>query len=220
MGAAQVAGLSCAQCHCESGRPSCLSEAGKSNEMCLPSPATCGTAYPCGSPGPHAEPLAEDEGESRESWDSGAGSSGVDIMQAQLVVKNFVRSLVRGTPLTLLSVSGGLAECIVSVDRELTTLYLQRAGAHSKKRAVPLEDVFEVTVGECGGKDFNLHTDTMCVTMVLQSGQALAFQFDTEEDRDTFALCFSMFIDARRAEVPNRSGSGASPGRGSSPKRV
>jgi len=216
MGAAPLAGLSCAQCHCESGKvPTCLSEAGKSNEMCLPSPATCGNAYPCGSPGPHAEPLsAEEEGGSLESWDSGAGSSGVDIIQAQHVVKNFVRSLVRGASLSLLSVSGGTAECIVSLDRELTTLWIQRAGAHAKRRGVPLEDIFEVIVGECGGKDFNLQTDGMCVTMVLTSGQALAFQFDTEEDRDTFALCFSMFIDARKAELPDI------PSRGASPKRV
>jgi len=56
-------------------------------------------------------------------------------------------------------------------------------------------------VGECGGQDFKLATDSLCVTLVLESGQALGFRFSDEEERDTFALCVTMFIDSRRTDL-------------------
>lgn len=139
-----------------------------------------------------------------------------DIEQAQNVVKNFVRSLVKGLPVCLLSVCGGTAECTAFLDRQLTTLELARKGSStspsgptrgseselSRKRHIRLEEIVEVIVGESGGKDFQLFTDNFCVTLVLGNGQAVGFKFMDEEERDTFALCLSMFVDSRRMNVP------------------
>lgn len=180
-----VEGLGCAACHCDEGK--------KCNEMCLAENRDKTGVYP------HA--LYQNGGEDCFDLYDGPQPSSVDIMQAQAVVKNFVRSLVQGLPVTLLSVNGGTAACRAFLDVELTTLTLQRKGVDElKTRAVPLSEITEVNVGESGGRDFKLQTDSLCVTMHLDSGKALGFRFQDEEERDTFALCFSMFIDARRLE--------------------
>jgi hypothetical protein len=136
-----------------------------------------------------------------------------EVSQAQAVVKAFVRSLVKGRTLRVLATNGGMAECaqtssrrcICFLDRKLTSLSLQRAGKEdAKKRAVPLEDISEIAVGAESGQEFGLATDEMCITLILESGQAIGFRFDDDEERDTFALCLSMFVDGRREEIEKR----------------
>lgn len=135
----------------------------------------------------------------------GGGEDQGQLGDAQVVVKAFVRGMVKGRPMDVLSQSGGTAECTVFLDRKLTTLSLARAGKEdSKKRAVPLQDISEITVGEESGQEFGLPTTALCVTLVLENGQAIAFAFEDEEKRDTFALCLSMFVDGRRTEVQRR----------------
>jgi len=118
------------------------------------------------------------------------------IKNAQDAVKNFVRSLVKGHQVELLSVRGGTVKCTAFIDRGLTTLSLQRgSSADANRRNIRMQEVQEVLVGERGGEDFNLQTDDLCVTVVLETQQALAFAFLSEEERDTFALCLAMFVD-------------------------
>jgi len=134
--------------------------------------------------------------------------------EAQTVVKNFVRYLVKGQPTTMLVVGGGRTSCIAYLDVDLTTLSLQKAATpDTRRRAVPLEEVLEVIVGELGGREFDLDTDDFSVTLLLESGQALAFQLEGEEERDTFAFCMTMFVDARHAVSPKATNRRAEPKR-------
>jgi len=113
--------------------------------------------------------------------------------------------MVKGQPLQVLSVNGGTAECLVSLDRKLNNLYLQKAGKpDSKKRAIPLETIEHIVVGEDVQAGVQLPVTAMCVTLILLDGQALAISFDEVEPRDTFALCLSMFVDGRRSEVDRK----------------
>merc|ERR1712118_354767 len=113
--------------------------------------------------------------------------------------------MVKGRAIHVLSTSGGKAECIAFLDKKLTMLSLQRAGNEdAKKRAVPLEEIKEVACGEESGQAFGLATDELCVTLVLETGQAMGLSFNDNEARDTFALCISMFVDGRRSEVARR----------------
>lgn len=147
--------------------------------------------------------IVPEESGKHSSGGAGAGCSDApEINAAQAVVKSFVRNLVKGHVVTLLSVDGGIARCNAFLDRKLTTLSLQRGGARdSKKRAVPLENISEIIVGEDGGAQFNLATDHMSVTLALENGQGIAFSFADDEERDTFALCLTMFVDGRCVEV-------------------
>lgn len=147
---------------------------------------------------PEPEPQEEDA-------HAGAGGDHPQVKQAQAVVKSFVREMVKGRVVHVLSVHGGTAECMVYLDRKLTTLSLQRAGKDdAKKRAVNLEDIEEIAVGAEAGEAYGLSTDDMCITLVLANSQAIGFYFKDEEERDTFALCLSMFVDGRRTEVERR----------------
>jgi hypothetical protein len=130
-------------------------------------------------------------------------SNNVDA--AQQVVKNFVRTIVKGMTLCVLSVNGGTAECVVTMDRKLTTMSLQRAGKKDgKKRSVPLERIAEIAVGDDVRDQVDLQVNDHCVTLLLDDGQGIGFQFRDLEERDTFALCLSMFVDGRRAEVDKK----------------
>jgi len=166
----------------------------------------------------HAAALATSEQEKQEFQEEtftnlpkaaahaeGAGEEQAQVSDAQVVVKAFVRGLVKGRPMEVLASSGGTATCTVFLDRKLTTLSLARAGKEdAKKRNVPLQEISEITVGEESGLEFGLPTTDLCVTLVLENGQAIAFAFEDEEKRDTFALCLSMFVDGRRTEMARR----------------
>jgi len=149
--------------------------------------------------------MPSDAGSSAAATDSTAASITPDVGQAQFVVKRFVRSLVKGQEVSVLAVNGGVAECVASLDRKLTTLSLQRSGKKdSKKRGIPLEDVVEISVGDAAKEDVDLALDEMCVTLMLEDGSAVGFRFSDAEARDTFALCVSMFVEGRRGEVQKK----------------
>lgn len=137
--------------------------------------------------------------------DSTAASATPDVGKAQHVVKNFVRNLVKGRTITVLTVNGSTTQCIASLDRKLTTLSLQRScKKDAKKRGVPLSDITEVCIGEEAGDEIELPLDEFCVTLLLEDGNAVGFKFEDIEERDTFALCLSMFVDGRRGEVERK----------------
>lgn len=125
--------------------------------------------------------------------------------EAQKLVKAFVKKIVKGRALQVVTPANGCLECLVTLDGSLKSMSIQRgAKKDSKKRVVPLEDVEEIAVGVLERDDIGLPLDDMCVTFILKEGQAIAFQFSDEEERDTFALCLGMFVDGRRKEVEKR----------------
>eukprot|EP00928_Gymnodinium_smaydae_P048685 TRINITY_DN32582_c0_g1_i1.p1 TRINITY_DN32582_c0_g1~~TRINITY_DN32582_c0_g1_i1.p1 ORF type:complete len:230 (+),score=67.95 TRINITY_DN32582_c0_g1_i1:124-813(+) len=134
-----------------------------------------------------------------------ACTSPAQSKEAQQVVKQFVRNMVKGTTLRVLSTNGGSAECFITLDRKLTTMSLQRAGKKSaSKRGVLLEQIVQIAVGDEVADDVELQVHELCVTCFMDDGQAIAFEFDDIEQRDTFALCLSMFVDGRRDEVERK----------------
>lgn len=122
---------------------------------------------------------------------------------AQQVVKKFVRDIVKGVTLEVLCAGGSATEiAVVSLDRKLRTMYMQRAGKKdAKRRQIRLEQVIEIAVGSDVREEVELPVDDHCVTLLLDNYQALSFRFPDVEERDTFALCLSMFVDGRREEV-------------------
>eukprot|EP00928_Gymnodinium_smaydae_P064361 TRINITY_DN47708_c0_g1_i1.p1 TRINITY_DN47708_c0_g1~~TRINITY_DN47708_c0_g1_i1.p1 ORF type:complete len:367 (+),score=101.39 TRINITY_DN47708_c0_g1_i1:73-1173(+) len=127
---------------------------------------------------------------------SGSTSASLPVVgSAQQVVKDFVRTYVKGRNVAVVSVKGGSASCFLSLDRKLTTLSLQRSTKKdAKKRNIGFGEVSEIVVG-AEVVDVELPLDELCVTLLLGDGQAVAFRFDDIEERDTFALCLSMFVD-------------------------
>lgn len=118
---------------------------------------------------------------------------------AKTVVKQFVQRYVKGQQVAILSTNGGTTECIATLDRKLTSLSIQRPGG-SKKRHIPLEAVEEISIGTEAEDEVDLPLDDNCVTLLLEDGQGVGVSFSNVEERDTFALCISMFVNSRRGE--------------------
>eukprot|EP00420_Gonyaulax_spinifera_P001881 CAMPEP_0197937696 /NCGR_PEP_ID=MMETSP1439-20131203/116938_1 /TAXON_ID=66791 /ORGANISM="Gonyaulax spinifera, Strain CCMP409" /LENGTH=298 /DNA_ID=CAMNT_0043560729 /DNA_START=78 /DNA_END=974 /DNA_ORIENTATION=+ len=135
---------------------------------------------------------------------SRASSSG-DERQRKKMVERFVKGLVKGLRVSVLSVNGDLVDCLVSIDREITTISLQRASAKSaKKRGIPLGQILKVCTGKEGLEDLELPVDELCATVLLADGQTVSFSFEDIQDRDTFAKCLSIFIEGQRARLKQK----------------
>lgn len=126
--------------------------------------------------------------------------------QARVVVKKFVRSYVKGQVLDVLKVGGGVSECLVTLDKAITTLSLQLARSRSgSRREIPLEDLREISLGTGAQQDVEgLALDDRCVTLLQADGQGVAFRFADVERRDAFARCLRLFVEGRRTEVARK----------------
>eukprot|EP00439_Symbiodinium_sp_Y106_P034496 s962_g4.t1 len=114
----------------------------------------------------------------------------------------FTRDLVRGRKIKLVALNGSAVDCWIALDKQLRYLVVQRQGKkESKRRAVSLESVDQVCVGEEAQEESGLQLHDLCVCFLLQEGQAIAFALNNPEERDTFALVMSMFVDHRRTEA-------------------
>lgn len=128
-----------------------------------------------------------------------------DVAAAQRVVADFVKRFVKGEALKVLSVTGVECPCIATLDRKLTSLSIARsAKKDAKKRTIPLADISEICIGEDTTEETDFDLDDGCVTLFMNDGQAVAFRFDDDEQRDTFALCMSMFVDGCRSQREKR----------------
>mmetsp|Transcript_3836 Transcript_3836/g.7335 ORF Transcript_3836/g.7335 Transcript_3836/m.7335 type:complete len:131 (-) Transcript_3836:191-583(-) len=88
---------------------------------------------------------------------------------------------------------------------QLHFLSIQRAGKKdAKKRSIPLEEIEKVSVGTDLASESGLPLDEFCVCFMLKEGQAIAFRIEDIEERDTFALILSMFVDQRTQEVERK----------------
>ncbi|CAE8604472.1 unnamed protein product, partial [Polarella glacialis] len=121
------------------------------------------------------------------------------------VIADFTRKMVKGRSVMVLATTGSTIECIASLDRKLHFLSIQRAGKKdAKKRSIPLEEIEKVSVGTDLASESGLPLDEFCVCFMLKEGQAIAFRIEDIEERDTFALILSMFVDQRTQEVERK----------------
>jgi len=148
---------------------------------------------------------AEDHG-SNDSTEASVTGAAEDDNQAQHIVQDFVRMFVKGCVLSVLTTNGGEADCIVSMDRKLTSLSVQRSNKKgATKHAIPLEQVRKIYIGEEADEEDRVpKADGMCVTVRCLPGQALAFRFTDYEERDTFVLCLSMFADRVKEDLQRK----------------
>jgi len=119
---------------------------------------------------------------------------GNQAAQAQLLVQEFTQSIVKGRKLSVVS-TNGTVECMVSLDRDLTTLFVRRSSRQgAKRRGIPLKQITRICVGN-DAADARLKLDDCCSTIHCDSGEAVAFRFNDLEERDTFVLCVTMFME-------------------------
>lgn len=110
---------------------------------------------------------------------------------AQQIIKQFIRSYVKGRRHTVLAGQNDEEDCLLTLNRKLTVLSLE------KGRTIPLLEVCQICVGleQAEEQEVDLPIDDLCVTFLLNDGQDVAFRFADIEERDTFAICLGMFVD-------------------------
>ncbi|CAK9085299.1 unnamed protein product [Durusdinium trenchii] len=102
---------------------------------------------------------------------------------------DFTQDLVRGRTFPVLALNGDAVECLVSLDKQLRYMVIQRTGKKDhKRRALALETVDQVCVGKEALDESGLPLTEFCVCLLLTKGQ----------ERDMFAQAVSHFVDERR----------------------
>merc|ERR1712039_53590 len=96
---------------------------------------------------------------------------------------------------------GGVVECLVSLNRELTALFVQRLNhSGNKRKCIPLAQIDRICAGKAAG-DVGVDLDENCCTIVCDSLEAMAFKFSDLEERDTFVLCINLFADRAKEGI-------------------
>eukprot|EP00746_Dinoflagellata_sp_MGD_P069465 gnl/MRDRNA2_/MRDRNA2_28450_c0_seq1.p1 gnl/MRDRNA2_/MRDRNA2_28450_c0~~gnl/MRDRNA2_/MRDRNA2_28450_c0_seq1.p1 ORF type:complete len:231 (-),score=56.13 gnl/MRDRNA2_/MRDRNA2_28450_c0_seq1:166-858(-) len=137
------------------------------------------------------EVLEDEQHEEREN--STILSEKQQQKEAKIVIQDFVKEMVRGRAISVVSRLGTLRECTASLSRKLDIFKIQ--GGNSV-REIPLTDISNIHIGE-NTEATNIDTplDELCCTMVLVSGECVTFKFPDITARDTFAMCMLMFAN-------------------------
>jgi len=117
-----------------------------------------------------------------------------DVARMQSQMKSFVKGMVRGREMNVLSVDGQLRACTCSFDRKLKEYKIMIS---KDTRTIPLTKFREVFQGS-EPEDIATPLDELCVTVVLDTGECLSFRFNTVEERETFAMCLQIIMDGHQ----------------------
>mmetsp|Transcript_31271 Transcript_31271/g.93111 ORF Transcript_31271/g.93111 Transcript_31271/m.93111 type:complete len:252 (+) Transcript_31271:136-891(+) len=117
-----------------------------------------------------------------------------DIARIQSQMKTFVKGMVRGREMNVLSVDGQLRTCTCSFDRKLRSYNIV---INKDTRSIPLSKFKEVLQGT-EPDDIATPLDELCATFVLDSGECLSFRFKDVRERESFAICLQIIVDGHQ----------------------
>eukprot|EP00930_Biecheleria_cincta_P005885 TRINITY_DN106836_c0_g1_i1.p1 TRINITY_DN106836_c0_g1~~TRINITY_DN106836_c0_g1_i1.p1 ORF type:complete len:243 (+),score=60.30 TRINITY_DN106836_c0_g1_i1:110-838(+) len=117
-----------------------------------------------------------------------------DVAKIQSQMKGFVKSMVRGREMNVLSVDGQLRACTCSFDRKLRNYNIVIS---KETRSIPLSKIREVFQGS-EPEDIATPLDELCATFVLESGECLSFRFKDIPEREHFAMCLQIIVDGHQ----------------------
>jgi len=116
--------------------------------------------------------------------------------QAKVVVKDFVKAMVKGRKMNVIAPDGSLKSCTASMSRSLDQL---RIKVKSSSRSIMLKDIEEIHAG-ADVDDVQIQTplDEMCATLMLPDEESITFRMNDINDRDTFVMCLLMFCNNQK----------------------
>lgn len=117
-----------------------------------------------------------------------------EVAKIQSHMKSFVKGMVRGREMNVLSVDGQLRACTCSFDRKLRNYNIVIS---KETRSIPLAKFREVFQGT-EPEDIATPLDELCATMVLESGECLSFRFKDVAERENFAMCLQIIVDGHQ----------------------
>jgi len=138
---------------------------------------------------------------------SGASSLGTEFMndripahqqqvaKIQSQMKHFVKGMMRGREMSVLSVDGQLRECTCNFDRKLRNYSIV---INKETRVIALSRFKEVFQG-LEPDDIATPLDELCTTFVLDNGECLSFRFKDVAERENFAMCLQIIVDGHQS---------------------
>eukprot|EP00931_Biecheleriopsis_adriatica_P116464 TRINITY_DN92103_c0_g1_i1.p1 TRINITY_DN92103_c0_g1~~TRINITY_DN92103_c0_g1_i1.p1 ORF type:complete len:258 (+),score=49.62 TRINITY_DN92103_c0_g1_i1:96-776(+) len=117
-----------------------------------------------------------------------------EVAKIQSQMKGFVKGMVRGREMNVLSVDGQLRACTCSFDRKLRNYNIVIS---KETRSIPLSKFREVFQG-AEPEDIATPLDELCATFVLDSGECLSFRFKDIAERENFAMCLQIIVDGHQ----------------------
>merc|ERR1712007_185482 len=106
----------------------------------------------------------------------------------------FVRSMVRGKQMGVVSPDGQDRTCTCSLDKRLKHFVIELKGS---TRKIPLTSVTEVYQGK-EPEDIDTPLDELCSTLTLEQGECITFHFNDVPSREHFAMCLQVLVDGQR----------------------
>merc|ERR1712183_334220 len=113
--------------------------------------------------------------------------------EARRIMKDFVKTMVRGRRFTVVAASGEVRTCFCALSRKLDRLRIS-TGEHEKKvREVHLASIQEVASEDCSGI-----CDEVSATLVLNTDQCITFRLPGGDDRDKLACLNLLSTQAKQ----------------------
>lgn len=117
-----------------------------------------------------------------------------ETSRVQQAMKTFVRTMVRGRQMGVVSPDGQMRTCSCSLDKRLKHFVIE---LKSSVRQIPLAEMAEVYQGT-EPEDIDTPLDELCATLTLESGECITFHFDDIPAREHFAMCLQVLVDGQR----------------------
>lgn len=115
--------------------------------------------------------------------------------QAKSVVKDFVKEMVKGKKMSVMTQTGQLKTCSASLNRSLDTFSIK---VGTQKRSIPLKDIEEIHAGAEDIEGVTTPLDELCATLMLKSDDCITFRLNDINARDTFVMCLLMFCNHQK----------------------
>jgi len=122
---------------------------------------------------------------------------------AKQLVKDFVKTMVRGRQFAAVLPTGQVRMCFCALNRGLDKLQIRAKESDRHGRTVPLQNIAEIVVGADRGasaatQDLETPLDERSVTLVLETDECITFRMEDTESRDKLAACLTMFSGQAR----------------------
>lgn len=123
---------------------------------------------------------------------------------AKQLVKDFVKTMVRGRQLMAMLPSGQVRPCFCALNRSLDKLQIRANERDRHGRTVALASIAEIVVGSdksasAGTEGLETPLDDLSLTLVLDTDECITFRLEDLESRDKLAACLTMFSGQARA---------------------
>lgn len=114
---------------------------------------------------------------------------------AKAVVKDFVKEMVKGKKMNVMTQTGQLKSCSASLNRSLDTFSIK---VGNQKRSIKLKDIEEIHAGDEQIEGVTTPLDDLCATLALKSDDCITFRLNDVNARDTFVMCLLMFCNHQK----------------------